>query len=240
MADRDDVPFGKTSDLESQTDVDQETLARYDAFRANELGRFPGHMSNIFGDSLLLNFHVISWYLSDWVYMLVFRLLFVLIFFPVPFTIGSALVALSVTDRETAGVVELLFFSVYSGPLINRAFNELSLVTRFAGLGRTLLIQADFPFIISLFVISVASKSDSSGARSLTGLGFAIPAVIIYAYMCHRRFTIYAFGAVGLYTEIPRILRHNNFPMGREPLVRRLATLQRDITGTAGRVIGRK
>lgn len=218
---------------------DRETLERYREFQRAHQEAVPAYLRDVYGDSCLLNFQIVSFYRAETQYLFLFRLAFALIYFSVPFTVSALLLWAELTDRSTANLVQLLLVSAYTGPLLARGFAELKKLSPYVGVPRLLLIQADTPLVLFLYVASAAtnhSDGENSLPRFLTSLGIAVPSFVAYVYLSARQLTVYAYGMVDLFLHIPRVLLTTNYALGTTPLTKRLRNLRADLAGVASSV----
>lgn len=213
------------------TEEDLQTIERYKDFQQAHLATQPAYLRDVYEDSLLLNFHVMSWYITEQVYLFLFRMCFALVFFSVPQLTASVILWADLADEKTANVVQLLIVSLYTGPLLSRASSEILYLAPFIPVWRLVLIQADIPLVAALYVVSTAVTSHSGVWHFLASLGIAVPSFCLYVYLAYKRYTSYAYGFIGLYTYIPRLLVRNNFVLGRLPLTDRLRSFRSDLVG---------
>jgi hypothetical protein len=179
---------------------------RFESFTKSFFTKVPDNLVTIYSDPLLLNFQIVEWYKRELCYILAFRLLFAFLFYSVPLLIAVSVIALDLLDSQTAAVLELVLVSYYTAPVLSRLNSEMKLTPQISKTN-ILLINLDVPMMIFLYLVSsVTSAVKDTVASFLTGLTWAIPSTLIFAYCYYKGYTVYTFGFADRYTTISPFL----------------------------------
>lgn len=177
---------------------------QFDAFKAQYLRNRPEYLLDAEGDGIKLNFQIIHWYQREKRYILIFRIIFALMFYAVPFTITALLRALSITSKETGAIVELLIVGTYTGPIFSRALSETKLLFKRVQKCMLILMQVDVVLMFIIYLTSTSTSSKGQLGSFLAGLGWTIPAFIGWIICAYKGYTHYAFGFIGKYNNLPK------------------------------------